>query len=153
MPIEQFFSKKDGITVNTGGGFTSLQCGGVVPDKIDWTDAEIVVNTFKQFSSDIQLGEILSFVLEEGSVTRLFQQFPAGTNDKAVRIYLAYCNTDKTIRAIAVAASKNSTGVYDDFNIPQLMAGTVLPTLPIIENLRPCPPQCGKVNVLNRPLP
>ena len=149
MPIEQFFSREDGITSNVDG---TLQCNNVVPDKIDWTDAEIMVNAFKQVSTDIELGETLSFILEEASIARLFAQRPASTPGKAVKLYLAYCNKDATVRAIAIAASLNPAGVYDDYNIPQTMAGSPLPTT-IIENLRPCPPQCGKVNVLNKPLP
>ncbi len=153
MPIKQFFSNENGnkIISSDGGGFTELTCADIVKDSIDWDDADLYVNSFKQFAADHGMGDSLSFVLSQESINNLLSQ--SGTD--GVRIYLAYCNTDKTIRAIAVAATYNAaTKEYDDYAIPVTsMIGTVKANLPIIENTRPCPTQCGITNVLNRHLP
>lgn len=152
MPITQFFSNGT-IQKSSGvGPLAVLTCSTIQPDSIDWTDAEVIANSFKQFAIDKGLGESLSFVLSKDSIDRLFNQLPGQLD--GVKIYLGYSNKDKTIRAFTVAAKLNTTTTeYDDFQIPVTMAGTTLANLPLIENIRPCPPQCGITNVLNRSLP
>lgn len=154
MPIKQFFSNTGGIKILNNGETEDLTCATTKNDEIDWSDAEILTNSFKQFALDKGLGENLSFILQETEINLLLDQLQPNAN-KAVRIYLAYCNTDKTIRAFGVAAALNNNGEYDDFNVPQRMLGTAttLQTEVRIANTRPCPPQCGKTNVLNQRLP
>ncbi len=153
MPIKQFFFKdgRNKIASTEDGGFIELGCGEINKDSIDWDDAYLYANSFKQFAKDYDMGDSLSFVLSKESIDHLFTQ--AGTD--GIRIYLAYCNTDNTVRTFAVAATYNTaTKEYDDFGIPESsMIGTSRSSLPIIENLRPCPTQCGKKNVLNKTLP
>jgi hypothetical protein len=153
MPIKQFFSKEGGNKIQStdGSGFVDLSCSDIVKDAIDWNDADLYVNSFKQFAADHNMGDSLSFVLSQESINNLFTQ--SGTD--GIRIYLAYCNTDRTIRAIAVAAKYNTTSKeYDDYGIPEIsLLDSAKANLPIIENTRPCPTQCGKTNVLNRRLP
>ncbi len=152
MPINQFFSNGEILRSSGVGPLTALTCGSVQPDPIDWSDAEVLSNSFKQFATDRGLGESLSFVLSKSSIDKLFAQAPGQLD--GVKIYLGYCNKDKTIRAFTVAAKLNTgTNEYDDFQIPVTMAGTSVAGLPLIENVRPCPPQCGVTNVLNRQLP
>jgi cytolysin (calcineurin-like family phosphatase) len=153
MPIKQFFSKEGGNKIQStdDGSFIDLECGDIVKDSIDWDDAGLYVNSFKQFAADHDMGDSLSFLLSQESINKLFTQ--NGTN--GIRIYLAYCNTDKTIRAFAVAATYDpSSKQYDDFGIPEVsLFDTAKNSMPLLENTRPCPTQCGKRNVLNRRLP
>lgn len=158
MPITQFFFKDQQLgspikrVVLSTGTSDELTCAKIGPDNITWDDADIYVNSFKQFAHDCELGDSLSFVLSKESIENLFSQ--SGTD--GVRLYLAYCNTDKTIRAFAVAATLNpATKEYDDYNMPPsfMAAGVSRQAMPFLENTRPCPTQCGKTNILNRKLP
>lgn len=153
MPIKQFFFK-DGRKKNSSteeGNFIELNCSEIEKDSINWDDAYLYANSFKQFAKDYGMGDSLSFVLSKESIDNLFTQ--GGTN--GIRIYLAYCNTDNTVRTFAVAATLNTeTKEYDDYKVPEsTVIGVSRSNLPIIENLRPCPTQCGKSNVLNKTLP
>ena len=64
MPIKQFFSNENGnkIISSDGGGFTELTCADIVKDSIDWDDADLYVNSFKQFAADHGMGDSLLFI-------------------------------------------------------------------------------------------
>jgi hypothetical protein len=160
MPIKQFFPKNEGILVptnklqmfSTNNPLVQGNCNDVTEDDITWDDAEVFTNSFKQFSSDCELGETLSYVLSKTSIDKLLKQ---DNSLDGVRVYLAYSNKDKTIRAFAIAAKLNpATLEYDDYQIPVQMFGrNASLAMPEIANTRPCPTQCGITNILNRPLP
>jgi hypothetical protein len=147
MPITQFFSEGSQMPL---ASFAITSCASAKPDDINWTDAEMLVNSFKLFSAGMGIANPLSFVLEKTAIEQLFAQ---DASIGGVKIYLAFCNTDNSIRAIGVAAQLNpNNNEYDDYNIPATLLGTDIATLPFIANTRPCPPQCGTKNVLNQPL-
>ncbi len=147
MPIKQLFLNGTIKLLGENESMAPVTCNAITKDAIDWTDAETLVHAYQTFLKNNRMGKALSFALTQNSINALLGQ---GDLD-SIKIYLAYSEADKTIRAFAVAAKLNTTnGEYDDFNIPVDGKSIDLNTMPKLENVRPCPHQCGIVNILNR---
>jgi hypothetical protein len=148
MPIKQLFINEEIKQLSFNGEFISTGCASIEKDSINWQDAEQYVQDYQEFLKNNQMGKALSFALTQGSINVLLGQ---DSSLDAVKIYLAYSKVDKTIRAFVVASKLNTaTSEFDDFHIPANSTGIDYNTMPKLENMRPCPHQCGVTNMLNR---
>lgn len=116
---------------------------------IDWTNAVELVKDYQNFLDEHDLSKYLSFSITKDSINKLLNQ---QQDLDAVKFYLAYSESDKTIQAFAIASKQNTaTGGFDDYKIPESnVPPTPINEMPLLENVRPCPHQCGKLNILNK---
>ncbi|WP_276372924.1 hypothetical protein [Chryseolinea sp. H1M3-3] len=141
MPLNQFFTE-DKLQQND-------LCQTITQDNIDWSDADVLINAFKQFMRDKSLGVNLGYVLNRNDLNALLNQ---DGQELHLKIYLAYSAIDKTFRLVPIACELNpDTQDYDDYRIPTTKPADTS-SLPRIDNPRPCPPRCGRTNFLNEEL-
>lgn len=128
----------------------SVPCHKLQTDALDWTDVDHYVDNFKTFIKDHKLGKNLGFIIEKATIEKIMAQ--DNNQIDAIKVYVAYSPEDKTFRLVLIGSKlDHATSTYNDYNIP-VTKPTNLSALPELGGTRPCPPECGTTNFLNKPL-
>ncbi|MGC3945744.1 MAG: hypothetical protein QM762_14685 [Chryseolinea sp.] len=116
-------------------------------ESIDWTDADTLVQAFKEFILTNKLGPTTAFAIDRKEIEKVLNQ---DGKELQLRIYLAFSREDKAFTILPIACEHDSASdSYKDYKIP-LEKPSDPATLPMIAAARPCPPRCSELNFLNR---
>ena len=127
-----------------------IPCHKLQTDALDWTDVDQYVDNFKEFVKTHKLGKNLGFIIEKATIEKIMAQ--DNHQMDGMKVYVAFSPQDKTFRLVLIGSKlDHATSTYNDYNIP-VTKPTVISALPELGGTRPCPPECGTTNFLNKPL-